>query len=474
MPRLAVLPLVALTILQTPAFAAEPDDFTRLITQIAQDQLMKTVQDLARLEGRQSGTPGGDAAVAYVKSGLSDARLQSFPLRTVRTDTPAHAEIQLTEQSLSLHLGRDFLPIVNTASAEKISASVIFVGYGISAPSQGLDEYAGLSVSGKVVLFLRGQPKGFAGHLTHGDKVNTARAKGAVAYLTVTGPLLGPYDQRRGMTTKPLLLYEGVFIEALPGLWLDPSVADTILKPAGRNLRAFQEDMNQVLTARSLETGVRITLEMRPRFFNATASNLLAFWPGSDTELGKETIILGAHHDHFGIQGGLLFPGADDNASGTAILLGIARVLSTTGIRPKRSILFLSFAGEEQGLLGSRFYVSNPAFPLKSVKAMVNVDHAGVGNGKITVGLSKIEKSVAQAAAEKVAMSEKLELFGLFPGGDHVPFAEAGIPTATIVTSGPHPDFHQPADTPDKINPDLLASVTRYTLSLIWTLANEP
>jgi hypothetical protein len=479
MPRLAVLPLVALTILQAPALAAESGDFTRLIAQIAQDQLIKTVQDLARFEGRQSGTPSGDAAAAYVKSRLSDARLQSFPVRTVQIDTPAHAEIQLAERSLPLHLGRDFLPIVSAAPAERISASVIFVGYGISAPSQGLDEYAELSVSGKVVLFLRGQPKGFAGRLTHEDKVKTARAKGAVAYLTVTGPLLSPYEQRRGMSTKPVLLYpvllyDGMHAEALPGLWLDPSTAEDILKPAGRSLRAFQEGMDQALTARSSETGTRITIEMRPRLSNATASNVLALWPGSDPELGKETILLGAHHDHFGTQGGLMFPGADDNASGTAVLLEIARALSTTGIRPKRSILFLSFAGEEQGLLGSRFYVSNPAFPLKSAKAMVNVDHAGVGNGKITVGLSKIEKAVAQAAGEKVAMSEKLDLFGLFPGGDHVPFAEAGVPTATIVTSGPHPDFHQPTDTPDKINPDLLAAATRYTLALVWTLANEP
>jgi len=472
MPRLALLTLTALTIFQLPALA-EPGDFTRLTAQISHDQLMPTVQDLARFEGRQSGTPSGDAAAAYIKSRLSDAMLQPFPLRTVQIDTPVHAEIQVAERSVPLHFGRDFLPIVSAAPAEKISAPVLFVGYGISAPAQGLDEYADLPVSGKVVLFLRGQPKGFAGRLTHGDKIKTARAKGTVAYLIVTGPLLSPYEQRRGMSTKPVLLYEGTHAEALPGLWLDPSAAEAILTPTGRSLRSFQKDMDQALAARSLETGTRITIEMRPRLHDATASNVLAWWSGSDPELSKETIIVGAHHDHFGRQGGLVFPGADDNASGTAVLLEIARALSTTGIRPKRSILFLFFAGEEQGLMGSQFYVSRPVSPLKTVKAMVNVDHAGVGNGKVTVGLSKIEKAVAQAAAEKVGLGDKLELFGLFPGGDHVPFAEAGIPTAAIVTSGPHPDFHQPTDTPDKINPDLLAAVTRYTLALLWILSNE-
>ncbi len=474
MPRLAALPLVALTMFQAQALAAEPGDFTRLAAQISPDHLMQTVHDLVRFEGRQSGTPSGDAAAAYIKSRLSDAMLQSFPVRTAQIDTPAHAEIQLAERALPLHLGRDFLPIVSAASAERISAPVIFVGYGISAPNQGLDEYAGLSVSGKVVLFLRGQPKGFPGRLTHGEKVATARARGAVAYLTVTGPLLSPYEQRRGISTKPVLLYEGLRAEALPGLWLDPSAAEAVLKPAGLSLRAFQEAMDQALAARSAETGTRITIELRPSLHDATASNVLAWWPGSDPELSKETIVLGAHHDHFGTQGGLVFPGADDNASGTAVLLEIARAFSATGIRPKRGILFLSFAGEEQGLLGAKHYVANPSLPLKTVKAMVNVDHAGVGNGKLTVGLSKIEKAVARASAEEAAMGDALELFGLFPGGDHVPFAEAGIPTAAIVTSGPHPDFHQPTDRPEKLNPALLAAVTRYTLALVWTLANEP
>jgi len=473
MPRLAALLLVTLTMLPTQALAAEPGDFTRLASQISPDHLMQTVQDLVRFEGRQSGTPGGDAAAAYIKSRLSDARLQSFPVKTAQLDTPVRADIHLAERSLPLHLGQDFLPIVSAAAAERISAPVIFVGYGISAPNQGLDEYAGLSVSGKIVLFLRGQPKDFPGRLTHGDKVATARARGAVAYLTVTGPLLRPYEQRRGRSTNPALLYDGLRAEALPGVWLSVSAAEAILKPAGLSLRAFQESMDQALAARSAETGARVTLELRPRLHDATASNVLAWWPGSDPELSKETIVLGAHYDHLGTQGGLVFPGADDNASGTAVLLEIARACATTGIRPKRAILFLSFAGEEQGLLGSKHYVAHPGIPLTAIKAMINVDHAGVGNGKLTVGLSKIEKAVAQAAAQ-AATGDTPELFGLFPGGDHVPFAEAGIPTATIVTSGPHPDFHQPTDRPEKLDRALLAAVTRYTLALVWTLANEP
>src|SRR2546428_266127 len=262
----------------------------------------------------------------------------------------------------------------------------------------------------------------------------TAHAKGAVASLTVPGPILSPYEERRGMTTRPVALYEGTASGALPGLWITSAAADTLLQPVGRSVRSFQEEMDRQLAVRSADTGTELLLELVARRLDATASNVLALWPGSDPLLREETIILGAHHDHFGVQAGLLFPGADDNASGTAVLLEIARVLATTGSTPKRSLLFLSFAGEEQGLLGSRFYVAHPRHPLSAVK---------------------------------------LELYGLFPGGDHVPFAEAGLPTAAIVTAGSHPDFHQPTDTPEKIKPELLALITRYTLALVWALANN-
>jgi hypothetical protein len=347
------------------------------------------------------------------------------------------------------------------------------VGYGISDPAKSLDEYAGLTVSGKVVLFLRGQPKPYAGRVTHRDKVQTAKAKGAVAYLTVTGPVLAPYEQRRGMSRRPMASYDGIAGDTLPGLWIVPEIADMLLGSAGLSLESFQVEMDRSLTVRSQTTPHTITLEMEPGLSETIAENVLALLPGSDPVLSRETIVLGAHYDHFGSHAGLLYPGADDNASGTAVLLEVARVVASLERRPKRSILFVAFAGEEQGLLGSRFYVGHPERALATTRAMINVDHAGVGNGNITVGLSKLEKTVAQAVGDNIGLEEKLELFGLFPGGDHVPFAEAGIPTATIVSSGPHPNFHQTTDTPDKINPEILTSIARYTLSLLWTLAND-
>ena len=189
---------------------------------------------------------------------------------------------------------------------------------------------------------------------------------------------------------------------------------------------------------------------------------------------GPDTIIIGAHRDHFGQPAGLLFPGADDNASGTAVMLEVARAIAHSGLRPQHTILFLSFSGEENDLLGSRLYISRPLVPLSATKAMINIDHAGVGNGRLTVGVTGLDKSVAQQAGEPAGLASTLDLFGFFPGGDHVPFKEAGIPTITIVSGGVHPHYHQPTDSADTINPDILQTVAQYVLSLTIQLATSP
>ena len=117
------------------------------------------------------------------------------------------------------------------------------------------------------------------------------------------------------------------------------------------------------------------------------------------------------------------------------MLLEVARVLRQAGAHPKRRLLFLSFSGEEQGLLGSRLYVEQPLIPLKKTMAMINIDHVGVGNGRLTVGMTGLEKSVAAQAGQEAGLGDKLDLYGFFPGGDHVPFKEAGVPTVTVVSA---------------------------------------
>lgn len=155
-------------------------------------------------------------------------------------------------------------------------------------------------------------------------------------------------------------------------------------------------------------------------------------------------------------------------------MLEVARVLASAPAAPKRSILFLAFSEEEQGLLGSRLYVSQPIAPLTKTVGMINIDHAGAGNGRLTVGMTGLDKTVASEADRTAGLSDKLDLYGLFPGGDHVPFKEAGVPTITVVSGGVHPHFHQPTDTADTIDPEIVKSVARYVLALAWQLANAP
>jgi len=198
--------------------------------------------------------------------------------------------------------------------------------------------------------------------------------------------------------------------------------------------------------------------------------NVIGMIPGT----GTDTVIIGAHRDHFGRPGGILFPGADDNASGTAVILEIARALAKIDRRPSRTILFVSFSGEEHDLLGSRLYVSRPIVPLNATKAMINIDHAGVGNGRLTVGVTGFEKDVLLEAGKTAGVDDKLDLYGFFPGGDHVPFKEAGVPTVTVVSGGVHPHFHQPTDTVETIDPKILHRVAQYVLTVAWQQAYQP
>jgi hypothetical protein len=355
----------------------------------------------------------------------------------------------------------------------------VFVGYGIIDVAQGIDDYAGVDTTSAIILFLRGTPTHYKGTVSHADKVRFARQKGAVGYLTATGPMLTPYETRRGVTGKPGAYYGlSPRSESLPGAWISTTLAEQILAAPDHaqpsRLHELQEKLNRSPVTLSVSTGRYGSLDWQARPEEGLLMNVHAFLPGSDPRKTEEILVIGAHRDHFGRQAGLLFPGADDNASGTAVMLEVARVMAQAGAKVQRTVLFVSFSGEEQGLVGSRLYIQRPVVPVSSTKAMINIDHAGIGNGRLTIGVTGFEKSTALEAGQTAGLTDKLDVYGFFPGGDHVPFKEAGVPTITVVSGGVHPHFHQPTDTADTINPEILQTVARYVLALTWQLANAP
>ncbi len=479
-----------------------PAALTHALQLVSSDRMLADIRTLSgpALNGRQTGTPDDLTSAEFMQqrfldlhahrpasadpgSDISQAlsgltRRQSTSVGTTIIGENPLLQFALTPGSPPDRIGTDYLPVLDSPSAD-LQAPVIFVGYGISDPAGGFDEYAGLDVRNKVVLFLRGKPERYPKQVSHADKVHAAHARGALGYLTATGPILNAYEARRGLTGRPSAFY-GLTAPAptIPGAWISTARASAILRtqPSGDDdhLRALQQTLNESLTAQSVGTDAVVTLRWHSAQQDGTLHNVISTLPGHEPTHQNEAIVIGAHRDHFGKQGGLLFAGADDNASGTAVLLEVARVLSTIPTGLKRSIVLVSFSGEEQGLLGSRLYVTQPVVPLPSTIAMINVDHAAVGNGRLTIGVTGVEKTAAQQAGQKAGLGDRIDVFGFFPGGDHVPFKEAGVPTITVVSGGVHPHFHQPTDTADTVNADILSAAARYVLALVWQLADAP
>lgn len=484
----------------TRAQSSEPT-LQAAIESLSSDRMLADIRMLSgpSFNGRQTGTKDDLESAQWVaqeilSAGLRLPRIRNgsliIPFPTGKDGTTSGAMATLVPTATlspnpTLGIGTasglttkravtDYLPILDSPSAD-IQGRIVFGGYGIVDLDRGIDDYAGVDVNNGIVLFLRGKPEHYPHHFSHADKVRIAREHGALGYLTATGPILQPYEIRRGVTGSPSAFYGQLPLDlAIPGAWISTALAEAILTESKGEkpdrLRVFQERLNQSSTSQAVVTDQFASLLWKTTEEEGLLVNVIGMIPGT----GPETVIIGAHRDHFGRPGGILFPGADDNASGTAVILEVARALAKIDPRPSRTILFISFSGEERDLLGSRLYTSRPIVSLGATKAMINIDHAGVGNRRLTVGVTGIEKEVLLEAGKSAGVDDKVDLYGFFPGGDHVPFKEAGVPTVTVVSGGVHPHFHQPTDTVETINPDILSTVARYVLAVAWQQAYRP
>lgn len=498
-----VLAAIFLLLPPKPSRAQSPEAaFQTAIDSLSTERMLADIRTLSgpSFNGRQSGTKDDIQSAQWIAQEFLSAGLLlpsirngqlTFPfIRRGEDDTSLGAMATLvpaitispdpvmqigTANSLSnQQVGTDYFPVFDSPSAD-IQAQIVFVGYGIVDPAQGINDYAGVDVNNCIVLFLRGKPEHYQGFISHADKVRFARDHGAIGYLMATGPILHPYEVRRGVTGDPSAFYGQLPLDqAIPGAWISTTRAQDLLTESNGEspdrLRVLQERLNQARTSQAIRTNHSASLQWKTTTTEGVLINVIGMIPGA----GTDAVIVGAHRDHFGRSGGIFFPGADDNASGTAVILEVARALTRVELHPSRTILFVSFSGEERDLLGSRLYISRAIVPLNATKAMINVDHAGVGNGRLTIGVTGLEKDTVLEAGKASGVHGKLDVYGFFPGGDHVPFKEAGAPTVTVVSGGVHPHFHQSSDTADTIDSEILSTVARYVLAVTWQLACQP
>ena len=444
------------------------------------------------LKGRATGSPELETAAKFlagkyrefgIKPTAGNSYLQAFPVTTDARLGP-HNRFTFADngRSTSLQSTRDFVPLY-FSSVGKFSGSVVFAGYGITAPQYHYDDYANLDVKGKIVIVLRHEPQEndeksvFAGkeltpYAAFASKASNAKAHGAVAMILIEDHANHPNQPEELVKFGSI---EGPKDAGIEIVDVKEALIDSWFQKAGKRIEQLEAAIDKDLTPQSFAfpDAIRVDAQVDIQHVVKTVHNVVAYIPGESDEY----VILGAHYDHLGMGGQYslapsvtaIHPGADDNASGTAGVVELARWYAKQP-KQKRGILFLNFAGEELGLLGSAWYVAHPELPLNKAVAMINMDMIGrIRDGKVFVG-GTATGSGLRPLLEKVTPKYPLKFdFSEGPessSSDHTSFISGQVPSLFFF-SGLHSDYHKPSDTADKIDaPDaakLLAMVSEVT-----------
>ena len=464
------------------------------------------------LRGRGSGTPELDRAADYIAGRFRAAGLepggddrtyyQQFELVTGLTVGPNNSLTlrRVGGSTTALKLGADYEPLSLAGSGDRgsagqppLSAPLVFAGYGIAAPGYNYDDYAGIDVTDRAVLIFRHEPQEndansiFQGktHSEHAPflrKAMVARSHGARALLIVDDPNHADQTNFSGWLREPQAEEYGI-----PVLRMSRARAQQLagsLVDLARVARDIDADLKP--RSRALE-GVSITYSESLTKNRRTVRNVVGILRGADAAKAREAIVLGAHYDHLGLgarfslsenTAGQIHNGADDNASGTAAIIEIARLAAANRTRLPRSLVFIAFAGEELGLLGSRYYVNHPAFPLAQTVAMLNLDMVGRAEGRIFVSGTETAPDLAadvQAAAGDLPLKISLTGEGSAVGGssDNTSFLLQRIPSIFFF-SGLHADYHRPTDDWEKIDAEGGAAVASLAYEIAERIAARP
>ncbi len=444
------------------------------------------------LKGRLTGSEGDSLAAEYIR-----AKMTSYGMVPVTGDGFQRFEVtkrlvagpgnQFSVNGKSFSSEKDFMPMGFTSNAG-LDADVVFAGYGfnISNDSTKWSDYSGLNVKGSWVMILRGDPEPdntrsayipFSGDR---DKALLAKDLGAAGVLMVSGAGFDAEDKFESLSSSD-------YSVDIPVIRIKKELADLILANSRATIAGLEKKLNETKKPNSFKTNVSVNGFADVTRENANTRNIVMMLPGEDETLKNEYIIFGAHFDHLGIGGPgsssravdtiATHHGADDNASGVALMLELAEKFAKTKGSHKRSIVCVAFSGEEMGLLGSKYYAENPGIDLTKVNAMINMDMVGryqtgnaiqIGGVGTAEGFRDIIYSITDTSQQKLLLSDE----GYGPS-DHSSFYGKNIPVL-FYSTGAHLDYHTPADTWDKINYEGMIAISEMIYNMSSTLASSP
>jgi hypothetical protein len=532
--------VIALIVIPGGSFAQDitppPENMKAGFDSITPAQALAHVAFLAsdQLEGRDTASHGMRIAREYAATQFSRfgltfvGSMDSYHqfIEFLEFEERTRTDISVVSSKGARKLTSDQIIFSRGAGSGTMKAEMVFLGYGIEADDLGYNDFADIDIEGKVVVVMAGQPfadaekaKRFAGFNKYRPLMNL-HERGAVA--VIAGMEGNPFGNRRRPARVSL---GGDYIQqdrisstrrylsvpkleggssGFPTVVVKNEVIKDILSSAGHDMDSIKAEIDKNEKPNSFElNGMSLSVEkiVPSEGKPVSSGNVIGMVEGSDPELKDEFIVIGAHMDHVGMnEHGYVFNGADDNATGSAGVLELAEAFATNPIKPKRSIIFCLWTGEEKGLYGSRYFVRFPPVPLEKIKAYFNMDMIGrnVEWEKIQSGRSMfrnmkdlteddlplLTRGSVSAQAEglldlmtsmnqkhiglKLAASASAEMSG---GSDHAPFHGAGIPAFSFI-SGLHDDYHQSTDTVEKINADKMAKTAQLIYLLAFNLAD--
>ncbi len=498
-----------------PVVLLAQDDAQKYAATINRNDLKKhlTIVAGAEMEGRETGTPGQRKAAEYIEGQFKLLGLQPPPKINGFQQTYILYKDSLISASLKIGkkkylFGNDFINNPFAIQNDEIKAKkIIFAGYGIA--DSNYNDYKDKDVSGKIVVFFTGEPKADGNYLVTGTnkssawsfpgtskKVALAKQKGAVAAFVIN-----PSIENVSATTVESAKKTNIYFPEKAAGENEKLSYTTILPSISKQL--FGEVLFNNITKKALAgeplNDFKIEIKTKTKFkYNKEQipyypTNVIGFIEGTDKK--DEYVFLTAHYDHLGKRDTVIYYGADDDGSGTVSVIEMAEAFSKAkaeGKGPRRSVVFMTFSGEEKGLWGSEYYAENPVFPLNKSTVNLNIDMVGridpgrttgdstnyiyvIGDDKLSTDLKPISTNINSKYTNlelDYKFNDPSDPEQIFFRSDHYNFAKKGVPII-FYFDGIHKDYHRPTDTVDKINFDLMEKRVQFIFLTAWEMANR-